>query len=231
MRRWGVIISGFYAAVIFGFLMPVFLVIFKLPLEKGEGFGWWDVYTDDSLVFVLTWGSLLVGGQALLLFLSVDTSWRRLKPRRHIAITAAITGLLITLLAVAGILSLAIAFDEGSLFGDWAGDGAVAWILIFWVMSWIAWGIVFYRYCRGGSMTFERAISWLLKGSVLELMIAVPAHVIVRSRGDCSAPFLTSWGIVTGLAIMLMCFGPGVLALYKKRIDAYGAGKVENPSA
>ena len=72
MRRWGVIISGFYAAVIFGFLMPVFLVIFELPLEKGEGFGWWNVYTDDFLVFGLTWGSLLVGGQALLLFLSVD---------------------------------------------------------------------------------------------------------------------------------------------------------------
>ncbi len=231
MRRWGVIISGFYAAVVFGFLMPVFPVIFKLPLKKGEGFGWWIVYTDDFLVFALTWGSLLVGGQALLLFLSVDTSWRRLKPRRHIAITAAITGLLITLLAVAGILSLAMAFDEGSLSGDRAGVGAEAWILIFWVTSWIAWGIVFYRYCRGGSMTFERAISWLLKGSVLELMIAVPAHVIVRSRGDCSAPLLTSWGIVTGLAIMLMCFGPGVLALYKKRIDAYGAGKVENPSA
>ena len=138
MRRWGVIISGFYATVIFGFLMPVFLVIFELPLEKGEGFGWWIVYTDDFLVFALTWGSLLVAGQALLLFLSVDTSWRRLKPRRHIATTAAITGLLITLLAVAGILSLAIAFDEKSLYGDWAGVGAEAWILIFWVMSWIA---------------------------------------------------------------------------------------------
>ncbi len=135
MRRWGVIISGFYAAVIFGLLMPVFLVIFKLPLKKGEGFGWWNVYTDDFLVLVLTWGSLLVGGQALLLFLSVDSSWRRLKPRRHIAMTAALTGLLITLLAVAGILSLAMAFDEESLSRDWAGIGAEVWILIFWVTS------------------------------------------------------------------------------------------------
>ncbi len=56
MRRWGVIVSGFYAAVIFGLLMPVLPVIFKLPLKKGEGFGWWNVYTDDILVLVLTWG-------------------------------------------------------------------------------------------------------------------------------------------------------------------------------
>ncbi len=233
MRRWGVIISGFYAAVVFGLLVPGFLVILKLPLEKGEGFDWWNVYTytEDFLFFLLPWGLLFVGGQALLLFLSVDTSWRRLKPRRHIAITAALTGLLITLLAVAGILSLAMAFHEDSLSWEWAGVGGGVWILIFWATSWIAWGIVFYRYCRGGSMTLERAVSWLLKGSVLELMIAVPAHVIVRSRGDCSAPFVTSWGIVTGIAVMLMCFGPGVLALYKKRIDAYGAGKVEDASA
>ncbi len=232
MRRWGVIISGFYAAVVFGFLMPVFLVIFRLPLKKGEGFGWWNVYGPGEFpASLLTLGFLLVGGQALLLFLSVDTSWRRLKPRRHIAITAALTGLLITLLAVCGFLSLAVAFHEDSLSWEWAGVGVDVWVLIFWAMSWIAWGIVFYRYCRGGSMTLERAVSWLLKGSVLELMIAVPAHVIVRSRGDCSAPIFTSWGIVTGLAIMLMCFGPGVLALYKKRIDAYGTGKVEDPSA
>jgi hypothetical protein len=98
VRRWGVIISGFYAAVVFGLLVPGFLVILKLPLEKGEGFDWWNVYTytEDFLFFLLPWGLLFVGGQALLLFLSVDTSWRRLKPRRHIAITAALTGLLTT---------------------------------------------------------------------------------------------------------------------------------------
>ena len=177
MRRWGVIISGFYAGIIFGLLMPGWLVLFNLPLGKGEGFGWWNVYTEDLLVFVLTWGLLLVGGQALLLFLSVDTSWRRLKPRRHIAIIAALTGLLITLLAVAGIVSLAMAFHGDSLSSEWAGVAVEVWILIIWVTSWIA------------------------------------------------------WGIVTGLAIMFMCFGPGVLALYKKRIDAYGAGTVEDASA
>ena len=231
MRRWGVIISGFYAAVVFSLLIPSSLVLFKLPLKQGQDFGWWDVYTSggDWAGFVI-WGSILVGGQALLLILSVDTSWRRLKPRRHIAISAALTGLLMTLLVVSGVLSLMVAFNEELPSREWMGWPTGYWMLIFWAASWIAWGMVFYRYCRGGSMTLERAVSWLLKGSVLELMIAVPAHVIVRSRGDCSAPMLTSWGIVTGLAIMLMCYGPGVLALYKKRIDAYGTAKIERAS-
>lgn len=231
MRRWGVIVSGFYAAIVFVMLLPMFRVLVRLPLAPGEGFEWWSVYTGELVGFATTWGVLLVGGQSLLLALSVDTSWRRTKPRRHIAISAALTGLLITLLAVCAVLSLMMAIDEDTLAWKPAGIAIGYWILMLWAISWIVWGIVFYRYCRGGSMTLDRAISWVLKGSVLELLIAVPAHVIVRSRGDCSAPGVTSWGIVTGIAIMLMCFGPGVLALYKKRIDAYGSREVGRASS
>jgi hypothetical protein len=233
VRRWGVIISGFYAAVVVGFLMPVSLVIYRLPLRQGQGFEWWNVYTTDGegWIAIVMFGLILVGGQALLLFLSVDTSWRRLKPRRHVAVSAALTGFFIGLLATSAVLSLTLALPGDGVFdGKWLGMPVLNWILMLWPALWFVWGIVFYRYCRGGSMTLERVVSWMLKGSVLELLIAVPAHVIVRSRGDCSAPVLTSWGIVTGVAVMLMCFGPGVLALYKKRIDAYGTGKVEDPS-
>jgi hypothetical protein len=88
---------------------------------------------------------------------------------------------------------------------------------------WLVWGIVFYLYFQNSSNVTSRLVSWLLKGSVLELLIAIPSHVIVRRRDECTAPAVTSFGIVTGIAVMLLCFGPSVLLLYKKRIDAYGA--------
>jgi hypothetical protein len=78
-------------------------------------------------------------------------------------------------------------------------------------------------YARKSTNAVTSAVSWLLKGSVLELLVAVPCHVIVRRRGDCSAPAATSFGIVTGIAVMLLSFGPSVLLLYKKRMDAYAS--------
>jgi hypothetical protein len=74
---------------------------------------------------------------------------------------------------------------------------------------------------RNSSGVINRLISWLLKGSILELLVVVPCHIIVRRRHDCSAPMVTSFGIATGIAIMLLSFGPSVLFLYKKRLDAY----------
>ena len=63
----------------------------------------------------------------------------------------------------------------------------------------------------------KRITRWLLRGSILELLIAVPSHIIVRRRGDCCAPAGTFWGIATGISIMLLCFGPGVFFLFVAR--------------
>jgi hypothetical protein len=58
---------------------------------------------------------------------------------------------------------------------------------------------------------------WLLRGSILELLIAVPSHVLVRRRDDCCAPAGTFWGIATGISVMLLCFGPGIFFLFVAR--------------
>ena len=65
-----------------------------------------------------------------------------------------------------------------------------------------------------------RAVNWLLRGSVAELLVAVPTHVIVRRRDDCCAPAATFWGIVTGLSVLLLAFGPGVYFLFARRAAA-----------
>lgn len=211
MLRWGLLITGVYALLLLGLIIPGTLFLW--------GLGWdyklyWSVYR-GSWIFV----GVLLGGQALLLFLSVDTSRKRLKPRVHVLVSCSVAAILTALLTVGAILSLGAAAQ-----GDKFGGGAPSWASwAVWGVLWLLWGTAFYLYFRNSSQALTRLISWLLKGSVLELLIVVPCHIIVRRRHDCSAPLATSLGITTGIAIMLLSFGPGILLLYKKRLDGYAA--------
>jgi hypothetical protein len=167
----------------------------------------------------------LVCGQALLLFLRVDTSFKKLKPRAHILVSSAIAAFFLAILTFAGVASVRVGF-KGDNFGfldKVSSEAALGWILGACALLWLVWGVVFYRFSRNSGDPITCAVSWLLRGSVLELLIAVPAHVIVRRRHDCSAPLVTSFGITSGIAIMLMSFGPSVLLLYKKRMETYSA--------
>ena len=135
----------------------------------------------------------------------------------------ATAALLMALLTFAAVWSLA-----AGVFGDDIFEKPVALVidsrakvLGWWCVLWCLWFFVFFMYSREAPKPLVRVISWLLKGSVLELLVAVPCHVVVRQRGDCSAPVATGLGIATGLAIMLLSFGPSVLFLYKKRLDGY----------
>ncbi len=222
MKRWGIIITVFYFIVIVLLLTPAFVLLVDrhASLAQAFGFQFYSVMPDPVW---LTLVAILLAGQALLLFLSVDTSWRRLKPRQRVGVTAGLAGFFAATLFVCVVVALSVALyaDEAPPYWDGREDLLVATLLGVWVGFWVIWGGIFYSYYRDSSAAVSRIVSWLLKGSVLELLIAVPAHVMVRQRGDCSAPFATGFGIVTGIAIMLLCFGPSVLALYKKRIAAY----------
>jgi hypothetical protein len=214
MRKWGIVVTAFYVLILAFLLLPAFILLVggePSPLPHlGEAvvrdLGSWD-----------TWALLLAvaAGQVLLLFLSVDTSRKRLKPRTHLLTTTILTGLFLTILCFAAILSVVMALEGDnpkSVLGPIEFFGCLAFL-------WLFWGVLFYVYGRGSSDWVTKAASWLLRGSVLELLIAVPCHVIVRRRNDCSAPIATGFGIVTGIAIMLLSFGPSVLFLFKKRMD------------
>jgi hypothetical protein len=222
MRKWGIVISVFYALVVIGLLVPaaIFMAGTPDPFRK--------VISADligTLTVWITWipvAAVLVG-QAVLLFLSVDTTQKRLRPRTHIAVSVVVSSLLFGLLSFAVILCV-----DAAIRGDKFGDKYLDYLggpFGFWAILWVLWAVVFYIYFRNSAGFTRRAISWLLKGSALELLIVVPCHVIVRRRGGCCAPVVTSFGIVAGIAVMLLCFGPSVLFLFKKRLDAYSARK------
>lgn len=222
MRKWGIVISVFYAVIVVFLLAPAFMII------AGDNDPLWKIYSADMIELFGEWLSwiliaALLAGQALLLFLSVDTTQKKLKPRTHIAISVVVSSMLFGLLTLAAVFCIGIV-ARGDNFGAGFLDTS-AKAFGGWVVLWLIWGVVFYLYFRNATEVTSRAISWLLKGSVLELLIAVPCHVWVRRRDECCAPFFTSFGIVTGIAVMLLCFGPSVLFLFKKRLDGYSAHK------
>lgn len=218
MRKWGILITVFYALVLLFLLDPI-TVMLSDPVQsvRWGKLPWWY---DTGFWPLIAWAFLLIAGQALLLFVSIDTTFRRVQPRRHIAVAVTTVAAMVGLLCAAVFWSIhvAIAGDDAFQQGDLAG---VVWLAGPVTVFWAAWAFVFHRYKAGDSAKLERLVAWLIKGSVLELLIVVPCHIIVRQREDCSAPGVTGYGIATGIAVMLMAFGPSVWFLYQKRLAEY----------
>lgn len=84
---------------------------------------------------------------------------------------------------------------------------------------WIGWAVLFGTMaCRREPERFAgRLYKSLLAGSVLELLIAIPMHMVVRQRGYCCAGFGTGMGIGIGILIMLIALGPAVVFLFYRR--------------
>jgi len=222
MRNWGIVITGFYAVVVI-FLFTYGIVLLGAPDTidfKGPGDFLEDPYM--ALIPIL----IIVSAQVLLLFLSVDSSWRRMKPQRHVMVTVSLVGFMLTILAVAIVFAIGVAYSgEDFQLITWLENSpenlqfSVSLAAV--ALIWASWTAVFYTFSKRASSIVDSAVNWLIKGSVLELLIVVPSHIIVRQRDECSAPFYSAYGIATGIAIMLMAFGPGILFLYRRKFGDY----------
>ena len=186
--------------------------------------------------------------QAALFFVPVQMPERRWKSRRHLLVPTITTAFLIANLCFAGVLALACGIfgdkvgkpigwvvETASTFGGkipgisqmLTALGSDRETVLFFVhvlgvivLLWITWGTVFYRFARRtdpDGLT-QHCVRWLIRGSILELLVAVPSHVFIRQRSDCCAPIGSFWGIATGLAVMLLAFGPGAFFLFVERV-------------
>ena len=239
MKRWAILTATLYALALILLTVPVALVAFggwtktanqtvSLP-DVLKAFAAWPYWL---------WLAVLIGGQMLLLLVPIDVSQKRQPARRKLKVPVIVSAFFLGNLFFAGLLSLLCAiFDDHAdqlfSFGDYViklfhpspevqssslvfFTGLILLILFFW----IGWAMIFRRATKADApdALTQRATRWLLRGSILELLIAVPSHVIVRRREDCCAPLGTFWGIVTGLSVMLLCFGPGVFYLFANRM-------------
>lgn len=160
--------------------------------------------------------AVIVGSQALLLALPIRIAKQRPTPQRSVWSTAVGAAVFLSLIIV-GIGTSAAA----AVWGDEMTDELPFWaVLAFLFYNWGLWAWIFHGFARNADAPsyMRRLTKWMFRGSILELLVAVPSHIIVRQREVCCAHGLTAFGIAMGLAVMLISFGPGIYFLYAERI-------------
>jgi hypothetical protein len=244
MKRWAALTVLLYALALLLLTVPVMATAFGGWGKTGNGIGWLSALKTYANLGYWIWLAVLVGGQALLLLLPIRIAERRLPARRPLKLPVVVTVFFLANLCFAGVFSLLCAAFKDDAFGVFAlpdlfrnianylyhnpatnasvpGWQAVLSILVPVLVFWLIWSVIFRRATKSDEpeALVKRITRWLLRGSILELLVAVPSHVIVRRRDDCCAPAGTFWGIATGISIMLLCFGPGVFFLFVERIQ------------
>jgi hypothetical protein len=235
MKRWAIFTVILYALALIVLSVPVTLLAMGNWGKNEMHIGLHEVGQ-----FYVNWGywlwlGILVAGQSLLLLLPINLAERRLPARRPLKIPVIVTAFFLANLCLAGIFSVLCAlftdhafdlFDASAVFrsatdqNNNSGSGTVYTMIFTLLVFWTIWALVFFRHFAKSDepdALLKRTTRWLLRGSILELIIAVPSHVIVRRRDDCCAPLGTFWGIATGISVMLLCFGPGVFFLFVER--------------
>jgi len=203
MKRWALLVIGLYALI----LTPI---AYCLACYSIEGLS-----EADAESFALGWAAIMTLCQAALLVVPVRIHSRRPVARRHLLWPVLVAVLSCCAMGVGMFLAVieTVANSGGHGDMDILAAGAVVGGL------WITWAFLFGFYTGGRDpKTFmRRTVRFLIVGSILELLVAVPAHIIARHRDYCCAGYLSVWGLGLGISVMLFAFGPGVLALFVRR--------------
>jgi hypothetical protein len=220
MSNWGRVVTAFYILVVGSLNGALAVIIADLGGREGQGghiledIGQLYSPVEDSAWLFWGWCLLLVGGPLVLLFVRVDPARLKVRPRWPVAISAIAAGLAFALLTAAAVINLTLAFGDPNALPDSTGYILLGLCLAVWAF----WALLLWRLGAKILDPAGRLYRWLVAGSVLELLIAVPSHIIVNRRQDCTAPFVSSFGVATGIAMLLMSIGPGALFLYRARM-------------
>ncbi len=201
-------------------LYAIALLVFTLPVWYAAHGGQHDLaklMRRYHPVGYTIWFLLMVGCQAALLIIPVRLTERRPVSRRDVRITiaAAAAAMAALLFALGLCVAETVGQDDALYPGVWKEILGIA------ILSWLGWAWLFHRYARRDApAAFSTRVSrWLIRGSALELLVAVPTHVLARHRAHCCAGMYTFLGIAFGMSVMALAFGPAVYVLYRNRLQ------------
>jgi hypothetical protein len=220
-RRWLLI-----GAVASATLYALWLIV---PLFLGEAtpdwMRWGVVGTPAWFIPTMEsrWG---YANAPLFLALMLVTQWMFLRPVRRAALhgdTAARPRwpVLAAVSLIAAMLTAAVVATLLEFPNWWAGFmefALQARVPVILLVLWLLWAGLFYVYYRDGDFLAktEVIVRALIRGSGLELLIAIPTHAFVYRRGpdECFCARGSYTGIVLGTAVLLWAFGPGIMLLF-----------------
>jgi putative redox protein len=216
MKKWAVIVVLLYGLTLLILTLPVLVTSFWDFSKHGSA---WSVDELRNMFFNWPyWLGIVIFllSQAALLIIPVRASLNRPQSKRTVWLPIALSAFMMALL-VAGFIMAISETARGKKFTDeniwlWISLGAL-------LVSWFVWAVVFYRWSRKTEPEsfLSKICRFLYYGSILELLVAIPTHIVARYRNYCCAGFGTFFGITFGIAIMFLSFGPGVFFLFVKR--------------
>jgi len=211
MKRWAALTVALYVVCISVLSAPVFVFLLSSSRRAAD-----DELHASLVIFFAVIVPVLVLAQAALLLVPVARSQERPVGKRRLSIAAIVVAFLMVVMVFSFLWSLSLL-----IWGERDFPDGVAWTSLGLVpLMWLIWAIVFYENGVGANArSFTSTVTkWLLGGSILEVLVAIPSHIVSRHREECCAPMFTLIGIATGLSVALMAFGPGVFFLFVNRI-------------
>lgn len=245
MKRWAIVTILLYILVFAVITVPILTLSFipvkftkgvpaiqmrEIPRTFSESLGAFKAWCFWALLVTMTLCSIA------LLATPVGIAERRPTSTRSLIWPVLASGFAMALLAGGAFVSIGEFFlrdkeatavmlltlggdDDGVNLGRLFAHRQLQIALGIMAFTWILWALIFFRSSRRMEPRnfIERQCRYLYAGSVLELLVAVPCHVVARSRDYCCAGFSTFMGIMFGISVMLLSFGPGIFFLYTDR--------------
>lgn len=202
--------------------------------EARRPFGEFDLdHYRQALVerdMILTWVSIgvIIAAAQMVLLWPVRRPTFRLKRGWSVKTSLALAGLAFALL-VLGIVNMAIGLLQLIEFEPMIDDPGVTMLVIvamgYALLVWLPATLLLLRFTR--RRTPEQAIgdasAWVLRGTVIEVLAAIPLDVMLRRKTDCYCFAGTFWTLTICGVVGVFVAGPAILLplLARRRREWY----------